>query len=170
MAVTVVATLSRRWLTSTIGAVVGCAALVSGGRAAGVEPAGVALALLAGLAYASYATVAAQLITAGEEDRVVMGALFGGAGVLLLPVLLESSPVWLPTGRGALVALYLGAVTTTCGYVLYGRGLRRTPVATATTLTLAEPAVAALLGLVAVGGLLLLAASLVLLAVPSRMT
>ncbi|WP_312881336.1 DMT family transporter [Actinomadura alba] len=171
------ARLSRRWVASTAGAVVGCAALVSGGEAAGIEPLGVALALLSGFAYAAYATTAARLITSGEGDGVVMGAIFGGAGVLLLPVLLASSPVWVATGRGVLVTLYLGVVTTTLGYVLYGRGLRSTPVATAATLTLAEPAVAAVLGLVvlgerlggvAVGGLLLLAASLVLLAVPSR--
>jgi DME family drug/metabolite transporter len=168
---------SRRWTASTAGAVAGCTALISGGEAAGVEPAGVALALFSGFAYAAYATAAAHLITSGEEDRVVMGALFGGAGLLLLPVLLAGSPAWLPTARGALVTLYLGAVTTTLGYVLYGRGLRTTPVATAATLTLAEPAVAAVLGLVvlgehlgavAAGGLALLAASLVLLALPAR--
>ncbi|MGH3389400.1 MAG: DMT family transporter [Actinomadura sp.] len=171
------AALSRRWAASTAGAVAGCAALVGGGQAAGVRPAGVVLALSAGFAYAGYATIAGRLISGGAADRVVMGALFGGAGLLLLPVLLASSPGWLPTGRGVLVTLYLGAVTTTVGYVLFGRGLRRTSAATATTLTLAEPAVAALLGLVllgerlgavAVGGLVLLAASLVLLAVPSR--
>jgi DME family drug/metabolite transporter len=171
------APLSRRWAASTAGAVVGCAALVGGGEAAGIEPLGVALALLSGFTYAAYATTAARLITSGEGDGVVMGAMFGGAGLLLLPVLLASSPVWLATGRGVLVTLYLGVVTTTLGYVLYGRGLRSTPVATAATLTLAEPAVAAVLGLVVldehlgavpIGGLVLLAASLVLLAVPSR--
>jgi drug/metabolite transporter, DME family len=171
------ASLSRRWLASTVGAVAGCAALVYGGQSAGVEPIGVVLALFAGLAYAAYATIAGRLITAGAPERVIMGTLFGGAGLLLLPVLLADSPGWLPTTRGLLVTLYLGVVTTTLGYALYGRGLRTTPVATAATLTLAEPAVAALLGLVVLGerlgtvaaaGLLLLATSLVLLAVPSR--
>jgi DME family drug/metabolite transporter len=166
----------RRWIVSTAGAIAGCTALVSGGQAAGVRPTGVAFALLSGLAYATYATIASHLITSGEPDRVVMAALFGGAGLLLLPVLLGGSPAWLPTGRGLLVILYLGVVTTTLGYVLYGRGLRTTPVATAATLTLAEPAVAAVLGVgilgerlgpVAAGGLALLAGSLVLLAVPS---
>lgn len=168
---------SRRWLASTAGAVAGCTALVGGGQAAGVEPVGVALALLCGLGYAVYATTAARLITSGHDDRVVMGTLFGGAGVLLLPVLLMTSPAWVATWPGVLVTLYLGAVTTTLGYVLYGRGLRNTPVTTAATLTLAEPAVAAVLGVVVLGerlgavavtGLLLLAGSLVLLAFPAR--
>ena len=165
--------LSRRWMLSTAGAVTGCALLVSGGRAAGVEPVGIALALLSGLGYAVYATLAARLITRGEDDRAVVGALFGGAAVLLLPVLLSREPGTLLTGSGLLVTLYLGAVTTGLGYVLYARGLRTTPVATATTLGLAEPAVAALLGLavlsehlggVALIGLAVLGGSIVLLA------
>jgi DME family drug/metabolite transporter len=164
--------LTRRWTVSTGGAVIGCAALVSGGQAAGVAPAGVGLALVSGLGYAVYATVASYLITRGADDRAVMAALFGGAAMLLLPVLLAGSPGWLLTWRGAAVTIYLGAFTTAFGYVLYARGLRTTPVATATTLTLAEPAVAALLGLavlgerlggVAVAGLVLLAGSLLLL-------
>jgi drug/metabolite transporter, DME family len=75
------------------------------------------------------------------------------------------------------VTLYLGAVATGFGYILYARGLRSTPVTTATTLTLAEPAVAAVLGVfvlgehlgpVALSGLVLLAAGLLLLMLPAR--
>ena len=44
------------------------------------------------------------------------------------------------------MALWLGVATTTVAYVLYGYGLRSTPVATAATLTLLEPVVATLLG------------------------
>jgi DME family drug/metabolite transporter len=152
--------LSRRWMFSTAGAVIGCALLVSGGRAAGVEPVGIALSLLSGLTYAVYATVAARLIARGQDDRAVVGVLFGVAAVLLLPVLAGRGPGTLLTGPGLLVTLYLGAVTTGVGYLLYARGLRTTPVAVATTLGLAEPAVAALLGLVVLsehlGGLALI--------------
>ncbi|GAA4610984.1 DMT family transporter [Actinoallomurus liliacearum] len=170
-------TLTRRWLLSTAGAVAGCAALTLGGQAAGVEPIGVALALISGFGYASYATVASYLITRGDDSRAVLGVLFGGSGVLLLPVLLVVGAGWLLTGPGAAAALYLGVITTGLGYLFYGRGLRTTPVAAATTLTLAEPAVAAVLGLCVLGehlsalalaGLALLAASLVVLTVPTR--
>ncbi|GAA4625481.1 DMT family transporter [Actinoallomurus vinaceus] len=170
-------TLTPRWLLSTAGAVAGCAALTLGGQAAGVEPVGVALALLSGFGYAAYATVASYLITRGDDSRAVLGTLFGGSGVLLLPVLLIAGSGWLLTGPGAAAALYLGVITTGVGYLLYGRGLRTTPVAAATTLTLAEPAVAAVLGLVVLGehlgavalaGLALLAASLVILTLPAR--
>ncbi|WP_241661351.1 EamA family transporter [Thermomonospora catenispora] len=166
-----------RWGAATACAVAGCAALIGGGRSAGVEPLGVALALLSGLAYASYATVAARLIGRGESSPAVTGALFGAAAVMLLPVLLGSSPGWALTPSGALVAGYLGVVTTSGGYLLYARGLRTTPVTVATTLTLAEPAVAALLGLLVLGerlggvawaGLAALAAGLLLLIAGER--
>lgn len=168
---------SRRWLVSTAGAVAGCTALSAGGHSAGVEPVGILLALVAGFGYASYATSASYLITRGENDRAVVGMVFAGAGVLLLPVLIGYGPGWMFTARGGAAALYLGLVTTGLGYVFYGRGLRTTPVAVATTLTLAEPAVAAVLGLfvlgehlgtVALGGLVLLVGSLLILALPTR--
>jgi DME family drug/metabolite transporter len=168
---------TRRWLLSTAGAVAGCTALTAGGHSAGVEPAGIALALLSGFGYAAYATVASALITRGEDSQAVVGVLFGGAGVLLVPVLALYGPGWLLTGTGATASLYLGLITTGVGYVLYGRGLRTTPVAAATTLTLAEPAVAAVLGLfvlgehlgvTALGGLALLVISLLILALPTR--
>lgn len=142
---------SSRWLLATAGAAVGCAALVSGGEAAGVDPLGVVLALVAGFGYAVYATIAGNLISSGAGDLGVIASMFGGAGVLLLPGLVAGSPGWLLDPTGLSVALYLGAVTTTVGYILYARGLRTTPVPTATTLTMAEPVIAALLGLVVLG-------------------
>lgn len=171
------APLTRRWLLATAAAVIGCAALIGGGDDAGIEAAGIGLALLAGLSYAVYATVLSTLIAHGEPDRTVTSALFGAAALLMLPVVLSGSAAWVLTGSGALIALYLGGVATAGGYLLFARGLRTTPATTATTLTLAEPAVAALLGVtvlnerlggVALGGLTLLAASLTVLARPDR--
>jgi DME family drug/metabolite transporter len=143
--------LDRRWMLATAAAVAGCAVLVTGGRAAGADPAGVLLALSAGLCYAVYAVVASRQISAGSSETAVMGLIFGGAAVLLAPVLAASSPGWLLTGRGVAVAAYLGLVTTVLAYLLYGRGLRTVPAPTAVTLGLAEPVVAAILGVVILG-------------------
>ncbi|WP_258571776.1 DMT family transporter [Actinomadura parmotrematis] len=171
------APVTARWAAATAGAVAGCALLAGGGQGAGTDPLGVGLALLSGLSYAVYATVAAALIGGGEDDRAVVGALFGAAAVLFVPVLAVAPPAWALTGAGALVALYLGGVATGGAYLLFGRGLRTVSAATATTLTLAEPAVAAVLGTAvlherlgaaALAGLALLAASLVALVVPAR--
>ncbi|MEV4456870.1 EamA family transporter, partial [Microbispora sp. NPDC049633] len=168
---------SGRWALATAAAVAGCAVLVTGGAAGGADAAGIALALLGGLLYAFYAVVAARAIGGGMESGTVMGVLFGGAAVLMLPVLVLTGPAWLARPAGLLTALYLGCATTGLAYLLYGRGLRTTPVATAATLALAEPAVAALLGVVALrehlslvswAGLVLLALGLVVVALPAR--
>ncbi|MGW4638108.1 DMT family transporter [Sphaerisporangium sp. NPDC004334] len=167
----------RRWTAATAAAVAGCAALVLGGQAVGVDPAGVLLALLGGLLYGFYAVTAARSITAGAASGAVMGVMFGGAAVVMLPVLLWGGTPLPADPRGLLTALYLGCATTALSYYLYGRGLRTTPVARAATLALTEPAVAALLGVavlherltaVSWAGLALLGAGLVVVALPAR--
>jgi DME family drug/metabolite transporter len=143
--------LTTRWLIATVAAVAGCAVLATGGRASGVQLGGVGLALLAGLCYAVYAVTAARLISGGTSETTVMGVLFGGAAILLAPVLAATAPGWLLSGRGLAVTAYLGLVTTVLAYLLYGRGLRTVPAPAAVTLGLAEPVVAALLGVVVLG-------------------
>jgi drug/metabolite transporter, DME family len=143
--------LERSWMLATAAAVAGCTVLVTGGHASGASPGGVVLALAAGLCYSGYAVAAARLISGGHPERAVMGLLFGGAAVLLAPVLAATSPGWVATGRGVAVVGYLGVVTTGVAYLLYGRGLRTVPAPAAVTLGLAEPVVAALLGVVVLG-------------------
>jgi DME family drug/metabolite transporter len=58
---------------------------------------------------------------------------------------------WLLTSRGLAVTAYLGVVTTALAYLSYGRGLRTVSAPVAVTLGLAEPVVAAILGLVVLG-------------------
>ena len=166
-----------RWLAATVAAVAGCAMLVTSGHASGANLAGIALALLASFCYAVYAVIASHLIGNGAQDRAVIGAIFGGAAMLLLPVLVTSPVGWLATGRGLAVSGYLAVLTTAAGYLLYARGLRTIPVTTATTLGLAEPAIAAVLGLTVLGeqltaagfaGLAVLATGLMALAWPTR--
>ncbi|MCF6469333.1 EamA family transporter [Nonomuraea sp. MG754425] len=170
---------SGRWAAATAAAICGCAALIVGGGAdAGAQVlSGIAFALLGGLLYAFYAVIAARAIGRGGESNAVMGVLFGGAAVLMVPVLAVGGVGWLGEPRALLAVLYLGLGTTALACFLYGRGLRGTPVATAATLTLAEPAVAALLGLVVLGerlapvsiaGLVLLGLSLAVVAVPEK--
>jgi drug/metabolite transporter (DMT)-like permease len=134
-------------------------------------------ALFASLCYAVYAVTASYLITNGAGDRAVVGAIFGGAAVLLMPALFTSPMSWVATGPGLAVATYLAVLTTALAYLIYARGLRTTAVTTVTTLGLAEPAVAAVLGLAVLGehltitglaGLGVLAVGLVIAAWPAR--
>ncbi len=55
------------------------------------------------------------------------------------------------TGSGVLLALYLGLVTTTLGYLLFVRGLAGLQAGPVTTLMLAEPVVATGLGVTVLG-------------------
>ncbi|WP_306367931.1 DMT family transporter [Nocardiopsis sp. CC223A] len=138
-----------RWTVATAAAVAGCAVLVLGSEGGGadpVRPLGVLAALAAGFSYSAYALIAERLIRRGHGSSAVMGALFLGGGLLALPVVAALGAGWLATGSGAAVALYLAVFTVFCAYRLFGQGLRHTPAVVATTLTLAEPAVAALLG------------------------
>ncbi|MFG1955231.1 EamA family transporter [Micromonospora sp. NPDC048830] len=171
---------TARWTGATAAAVLGCALLVLGpelaGRATPVDLTGVALAACAGLSYAAYSLIGGRLITRGHPSDAVMGVLFGAAGVLVLPLVPLADMRWLGTTRGAVVALYLALVTVYLAYRLFGYGLRRTSASVATSLTLAEPAVAAALGVTVLGerlpvvswcGLVVLALGLVVLAMPA---
>jgi drug/metabolite transporter (DMT)-like permease len=89
--------LDARWVAATTAAVAGCAVLVISGQAAGVSVTGVGLAVAAGLCYAIYAiyaVTASRQISADNPESAVMGLFFGGAAVLLAPVLAAGSPAW----------------------------------------------------------------------------
>lgn len=162
----------RRWLAATVLAVVGCGLLVGGVGPLRADPLGVLLALGAGLSYAAYALASKQLVDR-HAPTAVMAALFALGAFALAPLLVAADLTWLTAPRGLAVALHLGLVATAVAYVLFARGLRQVPVATAATLSLAEPLTATLLGTLVLGerlsslslaGAALLLAGLVLLA------
>ncbi|WP_307072209.1 DMT family transporter [Streptomyces canus] len=170
---------TARWTGATAAAVLGCTLLVLGpqltGHASPMDLTGVALAACAGLSYAAYSLIGGRLITRGHPSNAVMGVLFGAAGLLVLPLVVFVDTHWLVTTRGATVAVYLALFTVYLAYRLFGHGLRHTPASVATSLTLAEPAVAAVLGVTVLDehlssaswyGLAVLALALVLLTVP----
>src|SRR3546814_4197944 len=66
--------------------------------------------------------------------------------VLLLRVGLMAGVGPLLTADGAAMVAWLGVVSLAAAYLLFGRGIAGVAVATATTLSLAEPATATVLG------------------------
>ncbi|MEE1769671.1 DMT family transporter [Streptomyces sp. JV185] len=179
--------LSRRWMTGAAlglaGTVLLCAAEAArAGGAAGTGSArqtvvGVGLGLVAGVTYAVYAWAAHRLITRGVTSRAAMGAVFGLGGLMLVPVLLATGAPLVASWANAGVGLYMALVPMFTGYVLFGFGLSRIPVSTATTLSLLEPAVAAVFAVLVVGehlpalgwtGIALVIACLGVLTAPSR--
>jgi DME family drug/metabolite transporter len=179
--------LSRRWAVGATVGVLGVLALAlahpdATGPTAGTSGTrpllGIALGLLAGLTYALYSWGAARVMRRGLPSRPVMGTVFGAGGVLLLPVLLlTGAPIVADWSNFAAVA-YLATVPMFLGYVLFGRGLAAVPASTATTLSLLEPAVAAVIAVLvlherlpALGGLgmaIVLGSLVVLTAGPRR--
>jgi DME family drug/metabolite transporter len=138
---------SRRWMVSTFGAIAGVT-LIS--DPAGVDLIGVVLALGAGASYATYAVAAERLVKVVPATGA-MALGFGGGALLMIPVLWSTDLSWLASRSGAVAALWLGLATTALAYVLFGTGLRSTPVATVATLSLAEPVTAFVLGVTVVG-------------------
>lgn len=141
---------ARRWYLATLLALVGVAALLGPGADARLDPLGLALALGAGAAYAGYAVGAKRLLREARPEGA-MAVAFGGGAVLLLPLLLTSDLGWLAAPQGTAAAIWLGVVTTTLAYVLFGRGLSGLAASTAATLSLLEPVTAAALGVVLLG-------------------
>ena len=135
------------WWTSTAICLTGLALLTfDGSTQTGVVIGGLAISMVSAAAYAGYTVASKQLMKSGVESSVAMASAFGLGAVVLVPVLAVSGFSWLAQPAGLAVALWLGLVTTTVAYVLFGRSLRVLPAGPVTTLVLAEPLVATLLG------------------------
>lgn len=140
-----------RWMVATALAIFGCVLLVTSGGEVKVQPAGILLALTAGASYALYAFFTERILAHKIPSDLAAAATFGLGALFLLPVLFFTDLSWLRTPKGAIVALELGLFATAAAYILFTRGLRQTPLANAVTLTLAEPIVASMLGVLVVG-------------------
>jgi len=138
-----------RWRQGTVIALAGCALLVvaQGGDTV-VDALGVVAALGAGASYAVYATATKVLITRGVDSTVALAALFTIGAVLLTPLGLTQPLDWVWTRSGVLMLAHLGIITVGVAYFCYGYGLRTLPTSTAVMLTLAEPVMAALCGVI----------------------
>lgn len=142
--------LTRRWAMATALAVGGCGLLLLDRQNVSVDTLGVLLSLGAGGAYALYAVVSKQLLESRPPDAV-MAVVFCSAAVLLAPLLFAFDLAWVGQVRGLAVVLHLGLIATAAAYALFARGLALVPVATAVTLSLAEPLTAGLLGVAVLG-------------------
>lgn len=153
--------LSRWWAAAALlglaGSVMLClsqldrSAPTGSGGSIGAMTLGVGLGLVAGGSYAVYSWAVHRLIARGAGRAASMGAVFGAGGTLLMPVLLVTGAPLLASTESFVVAAYMALVPMFVGYALFGFGLTRVTASTATTITLTEPAVAAVLAVVVVG-------------------
>jgi DME family drug/metabolite transporter len=172
--------LSRAWMLAAGAGVLGSTLLcLSRGSGTGATPSGtvvgLGLGLVAGATYAIYSWAAHRLMRSGVSRPGAMGAVFGAGGLLLMPVLALTGAPLVATPQALAVTAYMVLVPMFVGYLCFGYGLSRTRASTATTLTLLEPAVAALLAVIVVGerlngagwaGLAAIGVALVVLATP----
>jgi DME family drug/metabolite transporter len=177
--------LTARWMAGAALGLAGIVALCLGqitgaqaGHAAALSTVlGVGLGLAAGTTYAIYSWAAHRLIGRGVTTRAGMGSVFGLGGLLLLPVLLATGSPLAASWANAAVGAYLALVPMFTGYLLFGWALASVSASTATTLSLLEPAVAAILAVTVVGerlpvagwaGLMLIAGCLIVLTADGR--
>ncbi|MBS3179742.1 MULTISPECIES: DMT family transporter [unclassified Pseudoclavibacter] len=166
------------WGVATAIAVLGVALIAAAGSrdAGGANLAGIAASIGAGASYSVYTLSAKALMNRGWSADGTMGVVFGVAGIVSVPLLLASGAEWMLTPTGLATAAWLGVVTTTIAYLCFGAGLAKLQAATVSTLTLAEPLTASILGLLVLReqlaglealGLIVLAAGIVVLVLGS---
>lgn len=138
----------QRWAGATVLALAGAALLATSGRVDGerVDLLGIVLALGAGLTYAAFALWSKDLTDDGDPDAA-MTWVFAVSAVMLLPMGLLAGVGPLVSVDGGLMVAWLGVVSLAVAYLLFGRGIAGVTVATATTLSLAEPLTATILGI-----------------------
>lgn len=174
---------SARWLGGAAIGLAGMALLTlakAGEGASATAPAplaGIGLGLLSGLTYALFSWTARRVMLSGISARAAMGATFGLGGLLLMPVLLATGAPFLAAWENFAIGAYMAVVPMFMGYIAFGMGLARIPVSLATTITLTEPVVAALLAVGLVGerlppagwtGVALICACLMIVTRPAR--
>jgi len=164
----------KRWLAATLLAIIGCILLGLGGDELAVDPVGILLALGAGVSYAAYTLMIKGLLDKQTPNAIMAVVVCLGA-VLLSPLLIGKDLSWVAQPQAILVVLHLGLATMALSYWLFARGLQRVQVASAVTLSLAEPMTAGLLGVLLLGehlttqafsGISLIFVGLLLLVVP----
>jgi DME family drug/metabolite transporter len=169
--------LTRRWTYGTACAIAGCALLMVPGATGSLDPLGLGLAMVGACCFGVY-TVSAKVLAGRVVNMaaaVAVTLLIGGAA--LLPWALPGLPD-LAGGRSLALVAWLGPAATAVAYMCFVIGLRRVTAATAGTLSLAEPLVAAVLALAVLGerlplpaaaGSVLLLAGLAVVSVPGRL-
>lgn len=157
--------LSKKWLISIALGLTGVICLATAKPASSFESTatswhnslGIILGLVAAFTYAMYSWIARRLIDNGIASRAAMGSMFGVGGFMLLPVLLFTGGPIFQSMNNVSVAVYMALVPMVLAYLLFGKGLTVIRASLATTITLLEPVVAALLAVTVVGEQLSLA-------------
>lgn len=152
----ITAILSRKapalsWLGTTVFAIIGMSLIVASGKESQVTVWGVGLALCAGLGYAIFALGSKTILASGVTSELAMARVFGIASIMLAPTLFFVNLSWLTHSDAMVMVFWLGIVTLALAYWSYATGLRHLEPSQTTLITLLEPVVATVLGVVVLG-------------------
>ena len=137
---------SRTWMLATGIAIAGMSLIVLSGDNTTVSARGIIYALSAGLGYALFALASKRIVESGVASDVAMARVFGIAAVMLSPTLFFVNIDWVLTSGGFSLGLWLGIVTVALAYWAYASGLTHLEPRETTMITLGEPVVATMLG------------------------
>lgn len=140
---------SAIWAVSTVMGVMGLALIT--GVSEVRDNLGFFAVFISGVMYAIFTVFGVRLTrTHDVTGAEVLGAAFGIGAVLSLPIVLFTS-AWINSALLVGFVLYIGLATTALGYILFGNGLTHLSPGTVSTLTLAEPVLATLMGVFILG-------------------
>ena len=135
---------SAIWAVSTATGVIGLALIT--GVSEVRDNLGFFAVFISGVMYAVFTVFGVRLTrTHDVTGAEVLGAAFGIGALLSLPIVLFTS-AWINSSLLVGFVLYIGLATTALGYILFGNGLTHLSPGTVSTLTLAEPVLATLMG------------------------
>lgn len=140
---------SAIWAVSTVMGAMGLALIT--GVSEVRDNLGFFAVFISGVMYAIFTVFGVRLTrTHDVTGAEVLGAAFGIGAVLSLPIVLFTS-AWINSALLVGFVLYIGLATTALGYILFGNGLTHLSPGTVSTLTLAEPVLATLMGVFILG-------------------
>ena len=139
--------INRMWGIATGLSITGVILLFTNGEVGQVDLLGVLLALVAGLLFASY-TSASKRLMEKEQPLQAVAMTFTFCALYLSPFTIQDGFGWLTISTNIGPILFMAFAATTLAYVLFLLGLKKVSSASAVTLSLAEPIMAALLGVI----------------------
>jgi DME family drug/metabolite transporter len=140
---------SAIWAVSTVMGVIGLALIT--GVSEVRDNLGFFAVFISGVMYAVFTVFGVRLTrTRDVTGAEVLGAAFGIGALISLPIVLFTS-AWINSALLVGFVLYIGLATTALGYILFGNGLTHLSPGTVSTLTLAEPVLATLMGVFILG-------------------
>lgn len=140
---------SAIWAVSTVMGIIGLALIT--GVSEVRDNLGFFAVFISGVMYAVFTVFGVRLTrTHDVTGAEVLGAAFGIGAFISLPIVLFTS-AWINSALLVGFVLYIGLATTALGYILFGNGLTHLSPGTVSTLTLAEPVLATLMGVFILG-------------------